>query len=116
MSEQKTKTTRRRVLSGIQPTGEAHLGNYLGALRQWVHMQDENECFYCIVDQHAILGESDPLDLPQRTLDMAVSLLAVGGSPLSLWISSFGRDARARYEWEGERGAGRMYTLQGLDQ
>ena len=81
MSEQKAKTTRRRVLSGIQPTGEAHLGNYLGALRQWVHMQDENECFYCIVDQHAILNESDPRDLPQRTLDMAVSLLSVGIDP-----------------------------------
>ena len=81
MSEQETKTSRKRVLSGIQPTGEAHLGNYLGALRQWVHMQDEYECFYCIVDQHAILGESDPLNLPRRTLDMAVSLLAVGIDP-----------------------------------
>ncbi|SVA50249.1 uncharacterized protein METZ01_LOCUS103103 [marine metagenome] len=81
MSEQETKTSRKRVLSGIQPTGEAHLGNYLGALRQWVYMQDEYECFYCIVDQHAILGESDPLDLPRRTLDMAVSLLAVGIDP-----------------------------------
>jgi len=81
MKEQKRKEPRKRVLSGIQPTGEAHLGNYLGALRQWVHMQDEYECFYCIVDQHAILGDGDPLDLPRRTLDMAVSLLAVGIDP-----------------------------------
>ena len=81
MNETGKKTARKRVLSGIQPTGEVHLGNYLGALRQWVHMQDEYECFYAIVDQHAILGEDDPADLPARTLDMAISLLAVGVDP-----------------------------------
>jgi len=70
-----------RVLSGVQPSGEAHLGNYLGAFRQWVHMQDEYECLFCIVDQHAIMGEYDPAELPRRTFDMAVSLLAVGLDP-----------------------------------
>jgi len=81
-TDETTKTTaRKRVLSGIQPTGEVHLGNYLGALRQWVHMQDEYECFYSIVDLHAILGEDDPTDLPARTLSMAISLLAVGLDP-----------------------------------
>ncbi len=70
-----------RVLSGVQPSGEAHLGNYLGAFRQWVHMQDEYECFFTIVDQHAIVGESDPAELPRLTFDMAVSLLAVGLDP-----------------------------------
>jgi tryptophanyl-tRNA synthetase len=74
-------TARKRVLSGIQPTGEVHLGNYLGALRQWVHMQDDFECFYTIVDQHAILGDGDPADLPARTLDLAISVLAVGVDP-----------------------------------
>ena len=51
-----------RVLSGIQPTGKLHLGNYLGALKNWVAMQDElpNECFYCIVDLHAITAPYDP--------------------------------------------------------
>jgi len=81
MSQTTESTGRKRVLSGIQPTGEVHLGNYLGALRQWVHMQDEYECFYTIVDLHAILGEGDPVDLPAQTLDMAISLLAVGVDP-----------------------------------
>ena len=70
-----------RVLSGVQPSGEAHLGNYLGAFRQWVHMQDEYECLFTIVDQHAIVGDADPAELPRLTFDMAVSLLAVGLDP-----------------------------------
>ncbi len=74
-------TGRRRVFSGMQPSGEAHLGNYLGALRQWVSMQEEHDCFFCIVDQHAITGEHDPDELPRRTLDLAVSYLAVGLDP-----------------------------------
>jgi tryptophanyl-tRNA synthetase len=81
MNQTNGGTARKRVLSGIQPTGEVHLGNYLGALRQWVHMQDEYECFYSIVDLHAILGDGDPADLPSRTLDMAISVLAVGVDP-----------------------------------
>lgn len=85
MNETSEKTgkgaARKRVLSGIQPTGEVHLGNYLGALRQWVHMQDQYECFYSIVDLHAILGEDEPVSLPARTLDMAISVLAVGVDP-----------------------------------
>ena len=81
MNDHDTATRRKRVLSGIQPTGEVHLGNYLGALRQWVHMQEEYECFYAIVDQHAILGDGDPADLPARTIDAAISLLAVGLDP-----------------------------------
>ena len=72
---------KKRVLSGIQPTGELHLGNYLGAVRQWVEMQDEYDCFYCIVDYHALTGDSDPSTLPSRTIDMAISLLAAGLDP-----------------------------------
>ena len=72
---------KKRVLSGIQPTGEVHLGNYLGALRQWVDMQQEYDCFYSIVDQHAILGSGDPTTLPGRTVEMAISLLSVGLDP-----------------------------------
>ena len=74
-------STKPIVLSGVQPTGEAHLGNYLGAFRQWVDMQDQYDAFYCIVDLHAILTEYDPKDLPTRVFDMAVSLLAVGIDP-----------------------------------
>ena len=70
-----------RVFSGMQPSGEAHLGNYLGALRQWVQLQEEYECFFCIVDEHAITGEFTPEELPARTLDLAVSFLAVGLDP-----------------------------------
>lgn len=70
-----------RVFSGMQPSGEAHLGNYLGALRQWVQLQDEYECLFCIVDQHALTGEYDPADLPTRVYDLAVSFLAAGLDP-----------------------------------
>ncbi len=70
-----------RVFSGMQPSGEAHLGNYLGALRQWEQMQDDYSCIYCIVDQHAITGEYDPVGLPAAVFDLAVSFLAVGLDP-----------------------------------
>jgi tryptophanyl-tRNA synthetase len=90
MSGQQSETGKRRVLSGVQPSGEAHLGNYLGAFRQWVELQDNYECFFCIVDQHAIVSEYDPKILPQRIFDMAVSLLAVGLDPskCSIFVQS----------------------------
>jgi len=72
---------RRRVFSGMQPSGEAHIGNYLGALRRWVEMQEEYECFWCIVDDHAITAGGDPRDMPGNTFDLAVSFLAVGLDP-----------------------------------
>ena len=72
---------RDRVFSGMQPSGEAHLGNYLGALKQWVELQDRHECFFCIVDEHAIMGEFDPAELPTRVFDLALSFLAVGLDP-----------------------------------
>jgi tryptophanyl-tRNA synthetase len=70
-----------RVFSGMQPSGEAHLGNYLGALRQWVRLQDDHECFFCIVDEHGVMGEFTPEELPSRVVDLAVSFLAVGLDP-----------------------------------
>ena len=71
-----------RVLSGIQPTaGSFHLGNYLGALRQWVKLQDSAEAFYCVVDLHAITVAYDPGELRERTLDTAAILLAAGLDP-----------------------------------
>ncbi|MCP3800374.1 tryptophan--tRNA ligase [Allokutzneria sp. A3M-2-11 16] len=73
---------RPRVLSGIQPTADSfHLGNYLGALRQWVAMQDTHEAFYCVVDLHAITVEQDPKQLRQRTRVSAAQLLALGIDP-----------------------------------
>ena len=70
-----------RVFSGIQPSGELHIGNYLGAVKNWVQLQDRHECIYCIVDYHAITGTYEPDDLRRRTRDMAVSLLAAGIDP-----------------------------------
>ncbi len=71
----------KRVFSGIQPTGNLHLGNYLGAIRNWVAMQAEYECIYCIVDLHAITLPHDPKGLAQATRDMAAGILAAGVDP-----------------------------------
>jgi tryptophanyl-tRNA synthetase len=71
-----------RVLSGIQPTaGSFHLGNHLGALRQWVRLQEETEAFYCVVDLHAITVAQDPVELRRNTLVSAAQLLALGVDP-----------------------------------
>jgi tryptophanyl-tRNA synthetase len=71
-----------RVLSGIQPTADSfHLGNYLGALRQWVALQDTHQAFYCVVDLHAITVEHDPELLRRRTRIAAAQLLAMGVDP-----------------------------------
>ena len=71
-----------RVLSGIQPTADSfHIGNYLGALREWVRLQDTHDAFYCVVDQHAITVEHDPALLRTRTLASFAQLLAVGLDP-----------------------------------
>jgi tryptophanyl-tRNA synthetase len=70
-----------RVFSGIQPSGELHIGNYLGAVRNWVAMQETHECIICIVDYHAITQDYDPAQLESRTFDMAVGLLAAGIDP-----------------------------------
>ena len=69
-----------RVFSGIQPTGAKHIGNYIGAMRQYVTTQNENEgdAFFCIVDLHSITVDYDPRDLHDRTLDLAALLYAVG--------------------------------------
>lgn len=71
-----------RVLSGIQPTADSfQIGNYLGALRRWVSLQDSHDAFYCVVDQHAITVEHDPQVLRHRTLLSFAQLLAVGLDP-----------------------------------
>jgi tryptophanyl-tRNA synthetase len=75
-------TTRPRVLSGIQPTADSyHLGNYLGAVRQWVNLQEEHEPFFFIADLHAITVEQDPKVLRERTRRAAAQLLAAGVDP-----------------------------------
>jgi tryptophanyl-tRNA synthetase len=70
-----------RVFSGIQPTGNLHLGNYLGAIRKWVTMQDAHECIYCVVDLHAITVAQDPATLRGGIREMAAALIASGIDP-----------------------------------
>ncbi|NDA80000.1 MAG: tryptophan--tRNA ligase [Actinobacteria bacterium] len=73
---------KQRVLSGIQPTHDSfHLGNYLGALQQWVELQDTHDAYYCIVDLHALTVEVDPALLRKRILASAAQLLAIGIDP-----------------------------------
>lgn len=71
----------KRVFSGVQPTGNIHLGNYLGALKQFPELQDEYECIYCIVDEHAITVPNDPKELKAHILDVASLYLAIGIDP-----------------------------------
>jgi tryptophanyl-tRNA synthetase len=79
-----------RVLSGLQPSGDLHLGNYLGALRNWVADQDDHDAFYCIVDLHALTLDIDPAALRARTAETALDLLAAGLDPerCTLFIQS----------------------------
>jgi tryptophanyl-tRNA synthetase len=70
-----------RVFSGVQPTGNIHIGNYLGALKQFVELQEIMDCFYCIVDLHSITLPQDPKELNQHTLDVAALYMAIGLDP-----------------------------------
>ena len=72
---------KKRIFSGAQPTGQLHIGNYLGALKNWVALQDEYESFYCIVNLHAITLPQDPKTLRQKTRDLARVYLAAGVDP-----------------------------------
>jgi tryptophanyl-tRNA synthetase len=79
-----------RIFSGIQPSGELHVGNYLGAVKNWVRLQHEYETIICIVDYHAIIAAYDPDVLRERRHDMAIGLLAAGIDPnvCSLFVQS----------------------------
>jgi len=70
-----------RVFSGIQPTGNLHLGNYLGAIKRWVEMQERYECLYCVVDMHAITVFQDPAELTGNTRTLTAALIASGLDP-----------------------------------
>jgi tryptophanyl-tRNA synthetase len=92
---------RPRVLSGIQPTADSfHLGNYLGAVRQWVALQDDHDAFYFIPDLHAITVEHDPKTLAARTRNAAAQLLALGLDPdrCTLFVQSHVPE-HAQLEW-----------------
>jgi len=67
-----------RIFSGIQPTGNLHLGNYLGAVRNWVNLQNDFECLFCVVDMHAITVFQDPAELRNSTREVAAAMIAAG--------------------------------------
>ena len=81
---------RKRVLSGVQPTGRLHLGNYLGAIKNWVPLQEEYDTFFCVVDLHAITVQHDPRELREATRNMAAAYLAAGIDPAraSIFVQS----------------------------
>jgi len=102
-SEKKTTSKareRQRVFSGIQPTGNLHLGNYLGAIQRWVAGQDERENFICVVDLHAVTIHQDPDDLRHQTRSLAAMLIASGIDPerTTLFVQSHVR-AHAEASW-----------------
>lgn len=70
-----------RIFSGIQPTGNLHLGNYLGAIRNWVSLQDDYECIFCVVDLHAVTVWQDPAELRANTREVAAAMIASGVDP-----------------------------------
>jgi len=86
VSEQNQYQGPKRVFSGIQPSGDMHLGNYLGAIKKFVDLQEENECLYCIVDLHAITVWQDPKLLPEQTRHIAAAYLASGVDPAKAMI------------------------------
>jgi len=89
-----------RVLSGIQPSGIPTLGNYLGAIRNWVALQDTHECLFCIVDMHDITAFQEPEQLRRQILEMAATLLACGIDPAkSTLFAQSAVSAHARLAW-----------------
>ncbi|MDD5528041.1 MAG: tryptophan--tRNA ligase [Patescibacteria group bacterium] len=72
---------KKTIFSGIKPSGDLHLGNYLGAIKQWVAMQDDGNCIFCVVDYHAITVDQNPAELAKRTLEIAKIYLAAGIDP-----------------------------------
>src|SRR5688572_6053522 len=93
-----------RVLSGIQTTGNLHLGNYLGAIKQWVAMQDEltaqgHECLFFLADLHALTGNVSPSELANSTIEMAATLMAAGLDDRSVIFNQSRVPAHAELCW-----------------
>ena len=89
-----------RVFSGVQPTGNLHLGNYLGAIRHWVEMQQDYECLFCIVDLHAITVPQDPAHLRNATREVAAAYIACGIDPrTSIIFPQSSVSAHAELAW-----------------
>ena len=88
-----TADPKMRVLSGIQPTGDLHLGNLLGAILRWVRMQDEAECLFFLADLHALTVDVDPAELRSNVREMAAALIASGIDPAKSTL--FAQSARS---------------------
>ncbi|WP_213979809.1 tryptophan--tRNA ligase [Sphingomonas sp. dw_22] len=88
-----------RVVSGIQTTGNLHLGNYLGAIKQWVAMQDQSECLFFLADLHALTGNISPAELANSTIEMAATLLASGIDDRSVLFNQARVPAHAELCW-----------------
>jgi tryptophanyl-tRNA synthetase len=88
-----------RVVSGIQTTGNLHLGNYLGAIRQWVAMQDQGECLFFLADLHALTGNISPADLANATIEMAATLMAAGIDDRAILFNQARVPAHAELCW-----------------
>jgi Tryptophanyl-tRNA synthetase len=80
-----------RVFSGVQPTGNLHLGNYLGAITKFVALQNRYDCIYCVVDLHAITVWQDPSELPRATREVTAAFLACGIDPKKILSSTRAR-------------------------
>src|SRR5438128_3369738 len=81
MTQAPSQPTRKRILSGVQPSGKLHLGNYFGAIRQHIALQDEGRCFYFIADYHALTTIQEPDRLREHVRDVALDYLALGLDP-----------------------------------
>ena len=90
-----------RVFSGIQPTGDVHLGNYLGALRHWVDDQHEHDCVYCVVDLHALTVPQDPAELRARTLATGADATWPSGSTPTCARCSCRATSTSTPSWRG---------------
>ena len=77
----KSKQPSKRIFSGIQPTGNLHIGNYLGAIKNWINLQEEDDCIYSIVDLHAMTVPNNLLDIKNSTLEVAAAVIASGIDP-----------------------------------
>jgi len=88
-----------RIFSGVQPTGVPTLGNYLGAIRNWVPLQNDHECIFCVVDLHAITQWQDPATLANATRELAASMLACGVDNRSILFHQSGVAAHTRLAW-----------------
>lgn len=75
------ENTKKRIFSGVQPSGDLTLGNYIGAIKNWAKLQDDYECIYCIVDLHSITVRQTPADLRRRTLEVLMQYMAAGIAP-----------------------------------